>query len=253
MKRLFGILFCLLTACANPNDYSHIRVVEVVDGDTVRLANGKLLRYIGIDTPEIHIKQNNRFLYAPQPFAQEAKKYNAKLVANKFVTIEFDVEKTDIYGRLLGYCFVNGVLINAKMLEEGFAVTYTIPPNVKYVDTFVKLQREAQHNKKGFWGAYEVIQAEEAYRYSNQIRTIRGKVQQAHASKKYVSLTLTSHQKNGFRVRIYNNSLENFLQKGIDPLTFYINKTIEVSGRVRHYKTTEIIANTPSDIQIIGE
>jgi len=254
VKKPLSILFLLLLiACADPNDYSHMKVIGVIDGDTVRLANGKLLRYIGIDTPETRIKENGRFLYAPQPFAQEATRYNKKLVDNKFISVEFDLERIDAYGRLLGYCFVDGTLVNAKMIEEGFAVTCTIPPNIKYVDTLVRLQREAQRNKKGLWAAYAVIQAEDAYRYSNQIRTVRGLVTRAHTSKKYISLALTTHKKNGFRVRIYNNSLESFTQKGIDPLTFYINKTIEISGRVRRYKTTEIIASTPADIRIIEE
>ncbi|MFA5271891.1 MAG: thermonuclease family protein, partial [Candidatus Omnitrophota bacterium] len=143
MKKILPFLI-LLAACGQNYDYSHIKVVRVIDGDTVKLENGESLRYIGLDTPETRIKKGSRFIYAPQPFAIEAKKLNQKLVEDKYVRIEFDVEKKDVYGRLLGYCFVGNTFINAKLIEEGFAVTFTIPPNVKYVDTFIALQRAAR-------------------------------------------------------------------------------------------------------------
>lgn len=120
-------------------------VATVIDGDTIQLSDGRIIRYIGIDTPE-----------KGKPFYHEAKRANERLVLRKRVRLEFDVQKRDHYGRWLAYAFVktNGeeIFVNAELVKLGCATTYTIPPNVKYADLFVKLQRQAVENKIGLWG-----------------------------------------------------------------------------------------------------
>ncbi|UCC95403.1 MAG: thermonuclease family protein [Candidatus Omnitrophota bacterium] len=240
------LLFIL--SCSPSYDYSHIKVVEVIDGDTVKLSTGQLLRYIGLDTPEIRIKKEGRFYYSPQPYAYEAKEYNRSLVEGKFVSVEFDVDKKDKYGRLLGYCFIDGVFVNAKLLEEGYAVLYTYPPNVKYVDLFVSHQKQARKHKRGMWGAYEVIEHTEAARHLNQIRTVKGRVISTYKSKNCVFLNFGRNWRTDFTVVIFNNSLDFFSQKGIDPVRYYKGKLIEVTGRIREYNGPEIIVNSPQEI-----
>lgn len=250
---LSGALAILFCSCNTNYDYSRIRVTRVIDGDTVRLENGQTLRYIGIDTPEIKIKQNGRFLYKPQPFSLEAKKLNERLVKNKMVRIEFDVEKTDSYKRLLGYCFIGDTLVNAKMIEEGLATIYTFPPNVKYVDTFVKTQKNARKNLKGMWGVYKTISADSAESCINQIRTVRGKVYGTKHTKRGM-LLLLGPGKSCFKLMIFNNALKYFYDKNINPLEFYTGKTVEASGRIRKYnKSAQIIVSSPDEIFIVNE
>ena len=117
-----------------------VKVKEVIDGDTVILESGEHLRYIGIDTPE-----------REQPFYQEAKELNQKLVEGKEIRIEWDVQKKDKYGRLLGYVYVGNRFVNAEMIKSGLANLYTVPPNVKHTDYFLKLQNEAKEKKLGIW------------------------------------------------------------------------------------------------------
>lgn len=251
-KKIFFLCFLFLS-CSSTPDYSQIRVLEVIDGDTVKLSNGKLLRYIGLDTPEIRVKKDGQFVYDPQPLALEAKEYNRKLVEGKAIKVEFDIEKKDRYGRLLGYCFVGNIFVNAKLIEEGYAVLYTFPPNIKYVDLFVKLQRQARQNNKGLWGSYQIIDQAEAGRYINQIRTVQGKVLNTYKSSKCLFLNFGSDYKTDFTVVIFNNSLDVFYQKGIDPLTYYRGKTIAVTGKIKEYNGPEIIVNTPYEIEIIED
>jgi micrococcal nuclease len=253
VKRIATFLLLFLISCTSPDDYSRIKVIQVIDGDTIKLANGKLLRYIGIDTPEVRIKKQNRFVYAPQPYAIEAKELNKKLVENKFVKVEFDVEKTDVYGRLLGYCFVGNTFINTKLLGEGYAVLYTMPPNVKYVDAFIEAQKNARTARRGLWGAYEVIEYNQAGHYLNQIRTVRGQVKRARQTKRCIFLGFGDNPKNDFTATIFKNSLPLFQNKGINPLTYYKDKTVEVTGRIKQYYGPEIIVNAPTDIQIVDE
>ncbi|MCK9572905.1 MAG: thermonuclease family protein [Candidatus Omnitrophica bacterium] len=253
IKRFFLtlILFC---SCSQNYDYSHIKVTHVIDGDTVKLADGKTLRYIGIDTPETRIKQGGNFMYQPQPFAIEAKKLNEKLVLGKTVKIEFDVEKTDKYKRLLGYCFLeDGTFVNNELLKQGLAVIYTHPPNIKFSDTFFTAQQKARKEKKGLWGAYETINAEESYLYVNQIRTVRGTVKGSRRTKKCTLLNLAVTNGKIFKVVIFENSYKYFSERDINLSRFYTGKTIEVSGKIRRYNGSyEIIANTPQDIIVLN-
>jgi len=123
---------------------SYATVAKVVDGDTIRLLDGRIVRYIGIDAPEIG-----------EPFYREARAANSKLVFKKKVRLEFDIQKFDRHGRVLAYVYVDSgkgeVFVNAELVRLGYATAYTVPPNVKYAKLFIKLQREAIKNGRGLW------------------------------------------------------------------------------------------------------
>jgi micrococcal nuclease len=141
------ILILNLSGCAYiPKDAYYARVVYIYDGDTVKLDNGERVRYLGIDTPEMNYKNP-----PPEYFAEEAKRFNADLVHRKNIRLEFDSVKRDKYNRLLAYVYVDDIFVNAKLIEEGYAKVYIIPPNVKYADDFLELQRKAREAKKGIW------------------------------------------------------------------------------------------------------
>ena len=123
-------------------------VRRVVDGDTVVLSSGEPVRYIGMDTPELHHPRK-----PVQAYGREAMEFNRRLVEGKQVHLEFDVERYDKYHRLLVYVFLqDGTFVNAELVRQGYARLMTIPPNVKYADLFVKLQREAREARRGLWG-----------------------------------------------------------------------------------------------------
>ena len=245
---IFLLFFC---ACTLAEDYSQLTVSKVIDGDTIELSNGQRLRYIGIDTPEVTVKKGNDFIFSPQPFALEAKEYNRKLVEGKPLRLEFDLEKKDRYGRLLAYCFVEDTFVNAKLIEEGYAVTYTKPPNIKYSDQLISLQKNAKQQNKGLWGAYETIDHSQAHNYINQIRTVRGKIVNTYDSGKAVFLNFGTNYKEDFTVVIFYSSLKFFLDKGINPATFYKGKTVEVAGKIKEFNGPEIIVNTPGEIDVL--
>jgi micrococcal nuclease len=139
----FPLLIVLLSGFGAPPSQTTHQVDRVYDGDTIRLANGEKVRYIGIDTPE--------FGEEIEYFAVEAAQANRKLVKGKKVRLEFDQEKRDKYGRLLAYVYVDDVFVNAWLVENGYAQVMTIPPNVKYQELFLKLQRRAGEEGRGLW------------------------------------------------------------------------------------------------------
>jgi micrococcal nuclease len=142
-------------------DYSNILVTRAVDGDTLVLENNERVRLIGIDTPEMHesnklnrdAQRSGQAVEAIKQLGRQSYGFTKKLVEGKRVRLEFDVERYDKYKRILAYVYLeDGTFVNAKIVEEGYASLMTYPPNVKYVDLFLKLYQEARENKRGLWG-----------------------------------------------------------------------------------------------------
>ncbi len=68
------------------------------------------------------------------------------------ITIEFDVQERESYGRLLGYVYLsNGKMLNEEIVKAGYANVMTILPNVKYKDRFLRAGKHARERKRGLW------------------------------------------------------------------------------------------------------
>lgn len=130
----------------NPKTYT-VKVARVVDGDTIKLESGEVLRYIGIDTPETVDPRK-----PVQCYGKKASAKNKELVEGKEVKLEKDVSEKDKYGRLLRYVWLGDVLINELLVREGYAQSSSYPPDVKYQDQFIEAQRLAKEENKGLWG-----------------------------------------------------------------------------------------------------
>jgi len=126
-------------------------VREVIDGDTIVLHDGRKVRYLGINAPE-----------HGQPYAHEATNLNRRLVSGLSVRLEFDQVPEDRYGRLLAYVFrmgctgrsarcQEGEMVNERLLGEGWAHIFVMPPNTRYAERFVQIQEKAKVARKGMW------------------------------------------------------------------------------------------------------
>jgi len=147
MKRILTLLLIFtifLLSCAPVTIESQARVVRVIDGDTIEIAGGAHVRYIGMDTPESYPEVE---FYGP-----EAKAKNIELVEGKVVTLVKDVSETDKYGRLLRYVYVDGVFVNGELVRLGYARAVAYPPDTKYELLLSQLEKEAKAAKLGIWG-----------------------------------------------------------------------------------------------------
>ncbi len=117
-------------------------VTYVYDGDTIQVDNSERVRYIGIDTPE-----------RGECYYWEATQRNRELVDDRTVTLEVCKEESeDHYGRTLAHIKVDGKLVNAILIEEGFANALRIPPCISRADYYFDLRDEARDANRGMWG-----------------------------------------------------------------------------------------------------
>ena len=130
-------------------------VKKVIDGDTIELETGEKIRYIGIDTPET--KHPNKPV---QCFGREASQKNKELVEGKEILLEKDISDTDRYGRFLRYIYLpnpeatdEAIFVNEYMVEQGYALLLTYPPDIKYDAILKDAQTQAREEKRGLWGS----------------------------------------------------------------------------------------------------
>lgn len=151
---LFTFSFLFLNAQLKENTF--YKVSKISDGDTfyVKTENSEKfkIRLIGIDAPE---SRNVGLKVRKEYFGKEAKIFVTNFLKNKKVKLTFDVQKTDRYGRVLAYVYLeNGVFLNQYLVEKGIAVVSTFPPNVKFVEVFIKAEKLARNNRLGLWKDY---------------------------------------------------------------------------------------------------
>jgi len=84
---------------------------------------------------------------------------NERLVGGRTVTLRFDAERRDVYGRLLAYVYLPGagpdgqaLFVNAELARRGLARTLTIPPNDSHASLFARLAARAGVRGRGLWG-----------------------------------------------------------------------------------------------------
>jgi len=123
-------------------------VTYVIDGDTIEVGREERVRYLGINTPE-----------SGRPYFTEATNENKKLVNEKEVKLELDVQTKDQYGRTLAYVWAGETMVNLELVCRGYANTYTLPPNVKYKDYFLEAERDAREHQRGLWAPSLITQA----------------------------------------------------------------------------------------------
>ncbi|MFA5389245.1 MAG: thermonuclease family protein [Candidatus Omnitrophota bacterium] len=226
-------------------------VTRVSDGDTIELANGETVRYIGIDTPEIREKDGSGWSYNPMPYAERAREFNKKFIGNKPVRLEFDVRKKDKYNRLLAYVYIEDKMANIEIVKEGLAMIYTYPPNIKYSQDFLDAQKEAKDNERGLWAGLEEnkIPASEAKNNIGRMMMVESEVVDTHLTEKLVILKF----KGNFKVVIYKNNIPSALKEMMrSPDSYFKGKKVRVYGIIKNYKgNPEIVLHDMSQLEIL--
>ncbi|MCK5917645.1 MAG: thermonuclease family protein [Cocleimonas sp.] len=147
MFRIFVISLLLLTGCEAKSDYQYVK--WVYDGDTLLLKDGRKIRLIGMNTPEVaHHKQKG------QRYGREATETLRELLkgANNKVRLERGKKAKDRYKRDLAHVFLpDGTDISEWMLQQGWATLMVFPPNTRYINDYRKAERVAQLKKRRIW------------------------------------------------------------------------------------------------------
>ena len=135
-------------------DFNQIYFVErVIDGDTIELKNGDIVRYLDIDTPET--------VHPSKPiecFGYQASEKNKTLVEGEQVVLQVHhTTPRDKYGRVLAYVYVysslgDSVLVNAELVQGGFARFNDYGNPGVLSGELEELEQKARIESVGLWG-----------------------------------------------------------------------------------------------------
>lgn len=145
--------------CPAPEALTPVAVQRVVDGDTLRLSDGRSVRMIGLNTPELGKKGRS-----DEPFAVAARKRLEALVAasDGRVGLLPGRESKDHYGRTLAHVYgADGANLEAQMLAEGLGFLVAVPPNVDLVACQQTVERRARQAGLGVWRQSPVLKADQ--------------------------------------------------------------------------------------------
>jgi len=200
--------------------YGYYRVVKVYDGDTVVLSDGRKVRLLSINTPEVRHKDK-----VADAGGDEARQWLKNKLENKKVRLVTDAESTDKYGRTLAHLFTeNKEHVNLQLVEVGLAAVNIYPPNLLYADELLKAQDKAEQLSLGIWQreAYAVKSASslDQFEHTGWMR-LADKVTRIRQSRKFVYLEFSSP----FEVRIERKWLSLFPE-----VNGYMGKTVEARG-----------------------
>ena len=115
-------------------------VSKIIDGDTFELSDGRTVRLIGVDTPEIDM-----------PFYDEAAAFTESVLIGREIDFEFDKVNSDKYGRLLLYAFVDSNFVNETIIRNGLGIVYLFESDLKYADALIESQKRARTARLGIW------------------------------------------------------------------------------------------------------
>jgi len=199
----------------------------IYDGDTLKLQDGRKLRLIGINTPELGKKEK-----PTQPYAKKAKqKLKQILHRSKNLYLAYDQEQKDKYGRTLAYAFMpDGTDIQARLIEAGLGISIIVPPNQANITCYRKLEKIARKQRKGLWKQTEFHPRSVAdLKYKGAAyRLIEGEISSFKKRGKYVQMLLDGK----FEVLISQSIVSRF---GFDILQKKGNR-VRVRGWLKKYK-----------------
>lgn len=149
LKYFFLVIITIsITYCNSGRDRDELtgflKVTKVVDGDTFWVDDGSekglKIRLIGVNTPEtVHPQKPVEY------YGREASDYVKSVLTGNKVKLKFDVSRVDRYGRTLAYVYLkDGTFLNEDLIKKGYGQAMTVPPNVKYSEKFIELERKAR-------------------------------------------------------------------------------------------------------------
>jgi endonuclease YncB( thermonuclease family) len=142
----------LASACEGLRDGPRGSVTQIVDGDTLMLDNGLVVRLIGIQAPHLALGRDG---LADWPKAAESKQALSDLTLGKSVLLRYGGEEKDRYGRLLAQVFVTAtpeLWVQQQMLGRGMARVYSFPDNRACLPDLFAAEGKARIAALGIWG-----------------------------------------------------------------------------------------------------
>jgi micrococcal nuclease len=232
-------------------------VVQVTDGDTIVLDDGRIVRMIGTQAPKLPLGRDG---YESWPLAAESKTALQTLVLNKSVQLGFGGERIDRHDRVLAHVFVDqadGPLwAQHAMVAQGLARVYSFPDNRQCLDLLFAAEGRARVSGLGIWhDPYYSIGAADApgelLARAGHYELVEGRILQAEQRGGRVYLNFGRFWKQDFTAVIEAPALRLFAASKMDPLVLE-GALVRIRGWVDDRDGPRIEITHPEQLEVLA-
>ena len=227
-------------------------VAGVIDGDTVRLDDGRQVRLVGIQAPKLPL---GRPEFEKWPLADAAKAALAGLIDGARVQLGYGGLRMDRHGRALAHLFRDdGLWVQGEMLRRGMARVYTFADNRAMIPAMLAREGVARDRLAGIWSHafYAIFSAIEADAHVGDFAVVEGRVLAVDIVRGRVYLNFAADWRTDFTISIASEDHRRFVTDGID-VEVYEGRKIRVRGWLRSYNGPLIEVTRPEQIEILDE
>ena len=244
--------FALSSGPGTLPDGGTYRVVQVVDGDTLVLDDGRQVRFVGIQAPKLPLGRPD---FPTWPLAPEAKALVEELVLGHDVKLHLAPAPQDRHRRVLAHLSraSDGLWVQGELLKRGYARVYTFPDNRVLADELLAFERQARADKRGIWGVpYYQIRTPENVRHDiGTFQLVEGRVFDVAHVKRTIYLNFAMNWRKDFTIQIDAKRAGDFAAAGVD-LKKLRGKRVRVRGWVKSKNGPLIMLDHPERLEILN-
>jgi endonuclease YncB( thermonuclease family) len=228
------------------------KVVTVIDGDTLRLEDGREVRLVGIQAPKLPLGRPD---FPAWPLAEDAKAALEHLAQGQTLALFANGATTDRHGRTLAQLERDDRLwIQAALIQAGMARAYSFPDNRALAAELLTYEREARAARRGIWADsfYRVRNPGELEDATDSFQLVEGRVVTAAKPQSRLYLNFGTDWKTDFTVAIDAKALRLFKAAGLDPLAWE-GRRLRVRGWIKSFNGPLIDVTHPEQIEVLEE
>lgn len=226
-------------------------VKAVIDGDTLTLADGRVVRLVEIAAPKPPLGA----AAGRAPLAERAAAALAELALAREVTLAYGGRRSDRYGRLTAQLYRDdGLWLQGELLARGLARVVTHPDNRALAVPMLERERAARAARLGIWAApsFAVRRPEEAHRYLDSFELVEGRVERVTEGGTRSFLHFGPDARRGFTGVVTPDGRRLLSAAGTAPASF-AGQRLRVRGFVRWWNGPVIEVTHPEQIERLGD
>ena len=226
------------------------KVVEIVDGDTVILQDGRQVRLVGLQAPKLPLGREN---FQAWPLAEEAKQALSDMVLGEEVTLGFGGRRGDRHGRVLAHLFgPDGTWIQGRLLERGMARVYSFADNRALLADMLAYERDARRSRKGIWADdfYGIRQAAEADAHVGAFALVEGRVREIGEARGLLFLNYGDDWRSDFTLVLDRAAQRLFREANLDPRAYH-GRLLRARGWLKERNGPMIDISHPEQIEVL--
>ncbi len=241
----------VLTAPSALQEGKSGKVSEVVDGDTVKLDDGRQVRLVGTQAPKLPLGRPN---FPAWPLGEESKRALENLILGKRVRLLYGGERKDRHGRELAHLArdSDGLWLQGEMLRLGMTRVYTFPDNRSAVADMLALERAAREARLGIWSHpfYALRSPDDLAKLTGTFQIVEGVATKAAKGGETVYLNFGEDWKTDFTVAIDKEAYGLFRLARLDPLKLE-GRRLRMRGWLHEKNGPMIDATHPEQVELL--